>query len=97
MERDVNLIDAVAELLYTHYGPISIEQMSLYAIWFAAYEKANQTGVKLANPGALAGAVEYVWYMKKNEPLTQKLIADKYEISVSTLQKYVKIIKELSH
>lgn len=97
IQGELYIVDSVAEMLYEKYQPISIEETGLYKMWFSVCEKAEQECIKLTNPAALAGAVDYVWHKMNNHPMVQKETADEYSISVSTLRKYVKIINELLH
>ncbi|MFS0783612.1 tetratricopeptide repeat protein [Bacillus sp. 1P06AnD] len=90
-------LDGTAEELYKHYQPISSDEISLYVLWFSVYVAAVEQNVKLINPTAWAAAVDYVWNDIRNEPVSKKSIAEKYEISSSTLQKYVKNVNNILH
>lgn len=95
IEPVVYFIDKVAELLYKQYHPITLIESGLYIIWFSTYEEARKENMTLSNPSAWAGAVEYVWSKMTNEPLLQKNLAEKYDVSISTLRKYVKKVNSL--
>ncbi|WP_050616397.1 tetratricopeptide repeat protein [Bacillus testis] len=88
-------MDAAAEELYNHHQPISTAEVGLYILWFSVYLEAWQIGFKLINPKAWAAAVDYVWNSIRNHQITQKNIAEKYGISGSTLQKYIKNVNSL--
>ncbi|MGM9926268.1 MAG: tetratricopeptide repeat protein [Bacillus sp. (in: firmicutes)] len=93
----IHVIDEVAELFYRQYKPITLLESGLYIIWFSVYEEARKAKVKISNPPAWAGAVEYVWSKMTSEPSLQKDLAAKYEVSLSTLRKYVKKANILLH
>ncbi|OEH92248.1 hypothetical protein BFG57_02995 [Bacillus solimangrovi] len=68
----------------------------LYMLWFTAFAnmiKENKTMMR--NSKAWAAAVEYIWCGTTNDPKTQKVLAKQYDLSVSTISKYVKIVKNL--
>ena len=95
LQDELYIVDSVAEILYARYQPISIVETGLYSVWFSVYEKSRQEEIKLKNPAALAGAVDYIWHKMNNEPVVQSETANAYSISVSTLRKYVKMINQL--
>lgn len=97
IESIVYFVDEVAELLYKQYHPITLIESGLYIILFAAFEEARKEQLSFSNPSAWAGAVEYVWGKMTNEPLLQKDLAIKYDVSISTLRKYVKMVNTLLH
>lgn len=76
------------ELLKKH-SPIEPIKDALLITWFTVFIHAYDKE-RLSNPVAIAAAIEYVWYKTEGERKTQKDIAAKYQISLSTLQKYVK-------
>ncbi len=49
--------------------------------------------LSLKKSKGLAAAVEYVWNKLRNEKISQQEIAEQYELSSSTFQKYVKMSK----
>lgn len=80
----------VAEKLYESRGSITAESQYLFQMWFVLCEKALKSGYEFKNVKALAAAVEYMFYSTiNNKKVTKKQYAEKYDIAVSTLTKYV--------
>lgn len=96
-DASILFVDQVAEKLYRYYQPISLVEAGVYVICFSVFVEAMKVNVKLTNPNAWAGAVDYVWNKMRNEQVSQKDIASKFDISTSTLQKYVKSVNNLLH
>lgn len=65
----------------------------MHMAWFHVFVHALETERDFSNHKAWAAAIEYVWRQKQGERTTQKLMAEKYSISPSTVQKYVKKVK----
>lgn len=78
----------VAELLY-EYVPVSVTTLPLYQLWFVLYENAINQGYQFKNPKALAAANEYLFLSAHDEAVTKKGLAEKYNMSPSTLTKYI--------
>ncbi|MBA4537569.1 tetratricopeptide repeat protein [Bacillus aquiflavi] len=81
-----------AKNLYKHYHPVNVLESGLYLMWFSIFVEALQKGMNLKNPKAWAAAVEYVWSKLRDEKIPQSKIAEKYNVSSSTVQKYVKMV-----
>jgi tetratricopeptide (TPR) repeat protein len=80
----------VADYLFEKNG-----HEQLIKTWFHIFILSAKTNVKLQNEKAWAAAVN-VWFNKQHKiKETQAYIARKYQISPTTLAKYVKKIKEL--
>lgn len=85
-----------AEVLYQYHQPIGSVESGLYLLWFTIYLKMiTDKGFLLKNKYAWAAAVEYFWYQLREEKITQAALADKYQLSTSTIQKYVKAVKKI--
>jgi tetratricopeptide (TPR) repeat protein len=84
-----------AKILYNHHQPVGSVESGLYLMWFSVYVKMTKENLSLKNERALAAAVEYIWLRFRNNHVTQKALARKYELSPTTIQKYVKLVKEL--
>jgi tetratricopeptide (TPR) repeat protein len=67
----------------------------MYITWFHIFVKALETTKRFSNHSAWAAATEYVWRQQQGEPITQKLVAEKYNVPLSTVKKYVKRVKEV--
>jgi len=83
-----------AETMYRNNHPIGIEEASLYLTWFSAFLKMQNEGVLIKNCSASAAAIDYLWHQLRKEKISQQQIATQYGLSTSTLQKYVKLLKE---
>jgi tetratricopeptide (TPR) repeat protein len=78
--------------LYEHHRPIGALKAGIYLLWFSIFNESLSLGVSYKNHAAWAAAIEYSWFKLRGEKLSQTEIADKYQLSVSTVQKYVKIV-----
>ncbi len=83
-----------AQLLYQYHHPIGTVEAGLFLLWFSVFTEMQNAKVSLKNEKALAAAIDYVWNKLRDEKCSQKQISDQYGLSSSTLQKYVKLIKE---
>lgn len=81
----------VAEALYDmNEKSITIENQYLFQMWFVLCERALKESYPFKNIKAIASAVEYMFYSTINsKKVTKKHYAQKYNISVATLTKYV--------
>ncbi|MDF0728298.1 tetratricopeptide repeat protein [Cytobacillus sp. S13-E01] len=85
----------VCEIIYTRNLSDETATEELYLTWFMLYDQMINDSCDLTNTTAWAAATEYVWRKRQNEQITQKRISEKYEISISTLGKYVKYVNQL--
>lgn len=85
-------IHDTAMLLYDHYHPIGTVEASLFLMWFSIFVEAVNKNQPVHNHKAWASAVEYVWLKLRGEKVTQQQMAEKYNISPSTLIKYIKLV-----
>jgi tetratricopeptide (TPR) repeat protein len=85
----------IALCLYEQHQPVSAFSSGLFLMWFSIFLQGLKEGRVFSNEKACAAAVEYEWYKVRGEKKTQQELAEIYHISTSTLQKYVKLIKEL--
>ena len=97
VDNDTYFIDSVAEILYKQYNPISLVEAGLYFIWFSVWEEGKKEQITFSNPNAWAAAVVYTWSKMRNDQLSQKEVAHMFDLSVSTIQKYVKKVNSLLH
>ncbi|WP_027409922.1 tetratricopeptide repeat protein [Anoxybacteroides tepidamans] len=67
---------------------------TMYIAWFQVFANAFETTNEFSNYKAWAAATEYVWRQKKGERTTQRAMAEKYGISLSTVQKYAKRVRK---
>jgi len=66
----------------------------LHIAWFRVVLHAANAEQPFANHCAWAAATEYVWRQMQGEPVTQKMMAEKYDISAATVQKYAKKVRK---
>jgi tetratricopeptide (TPR) repeat protein len=85
----------VAELLYERFQPIGTVEAGLYLMWFTVYVEWAKTGGELKNKHAWAAAIEYVWMKLRREKVSQQTLAESYDLSISTVGKYVKSVNNL--
>jgi hypothetical protein len=93
-EASIQLGHETALLLYRFFQPIGSEEAGLLMMWFAIYNEMLHQETKLKNSAALAAATEYIWRQFRAEKESQSRLSDKYGISLSTLKKYVKHIRD---
>jgi tetratricopeptide (TPR) repeat protein len=83
----------IAATLYNYNKPHTEE---LLLTWFHIFvQSLKNKHFKLANHLAWAAATEYIWSKFNKKNITQKELAKKYDISPTTLAKYVKFVKEI--
>ncbi len=90
---EVKNIHAIALELYGHYQPINSVTSGLYLTWFTVAFNGLRDGYNFKNHRAFAGAVEQVWHRLRNEKITKKDTCEKYNVSSSTLTKYMTIVE----
>ncbi|MCM3585136.1 tetratricopeptide repeat protein [Mesobacillus maritimus] len=83
-----------ALVLYDFHQPINHTEAGIYLVWFAVFEEAVKEGLNLKNKKAWAAAVEYVWEKLREGKITKNAVAQKYGLSVSTLNKYIELVSE---
>ncbi|ANB59732.1 tetratricopeptide repeat protein [Anoxybacteroides amylolyticum] len=66
----------------------------LHITWFRVFLHASTTELHFVNHCAWAAATEYVWRQMQGQSVTQKMMAQKYDISSATVQKYVKKVRQ---
>lgn len=68
---------------------------SIVKEWFDLYVRASKEAITFTNAPAWAGAFAYVWSKGNGYAVTQKELVESYEVSASTLRKYIKRVEEL--
>lgn len=81
--------------LYEHHRPIGALKAGIYLLWFSIFQESLASDLSYKNYQAWAAATEYIWFMLRGEKVSQKAMAEKYKLSVSTMRKYVKIVNDL--
>lgn len=79
----------VADLLYAHHHPLTLQHAYMYDMWFVMMERALQQGYSFKNTKALAAATAYMYASSRSKEATKKEFAAHYGISVPTLTKYI--------
>ncbi|MFT8321555.1 MAG: tetratricopeptide repeat protein [Bacillus sp. (in: firmicutes)] len=85
---------STAERMYQKYQPIGTVEAGLYLMWFSVFIELHKAGVTMKNSSAWAAAMDYVWHKYRNEKISQQETADSYGLSPSTLQRYIKLVKQ---
>ncbi|WP_223701351.1 helix-turn-helix domain-containing protein [Sutcliffiella deserti] len=63
--------------------------------WFVVFSKAIKESLTLTNASAWASAFHYAWSKNNGYAVSQKEISEQYNVSVSTIRKYVQKIEEI--
>lgn len=87
-------LSQVAKQLYEFHHPIGKEEAGLYVMSFGILSELMKEINIPRNEKAFAATLEYVWRKLREEKVSQQSIAKQYEISKSTVQKYIKIVNE---
>ncbi|MFJ7954127.1 tetratricopeptide repeat protein [Lysinibacillus sp. NPDC096418] len=82
----------VPEVLFEQYGKLTTVVVPMFQMWFVLCERALDGNYRFTNPAAIAGANDYLFRTSRMLKVTKKAIAEQYEISVSTLTKYIEEI-----
>lgn len=86
-------VHEIAALLYKNHQPIGTVEAGLFLMWFSIFAESINKNHVIKNHLAWAAAVEYLWQKYRGDRISQQTIADQYGVSLSTLQKYVKLVK----
>jgi tetratricopeptide (TPR) repeat protein len=78
--------------LYEHHRPIGALKAGVYLLWFSIFQESLVIDLSYKNHKAWAAAIEYTWFKLRGEKVSQNEVAEKYQLSLSTVQKYVKIV-----
>lgn len=87
-------VHEAAEYLHLFHHPLDRRSMGIFLLWFSLAVELEKDSVPIKNGKAYAAAVEYIWGKLHNERISQDLVARQYNLSVSTLRKYVKMINQ---
>lgn len=93
-EARIDLAHETALILMKHFQPVGAEEAGLLMLWFTIYSEVANGSSRMKNPLAFAAATEYVWRKFRDEKTSQALLAEKYGIALSTLRKYLKLVRE---
>ncbi|MCL6617957.1 MAG: hypothetical protein K6T39_12910, partial [Anoxybacillus ayderensis] len=90
------MVDAhrIVTLLVQHNG---FEYEPLYIAWFSFFVQAMREIDSFSNHEAWAAAFEYMFRKHRGERVTQRMLGERYGVSVATIGKYAKIIKQQWH
>lgn len=79
----------VADLLYNHHHPLSLQHAYMYEMWFVIMERGLNQGFSFKNAKGLAAATAYMYASSRSKEATKKKFAEHYQVSIPTLTKYV--------
>jgi thioredoxin-like negative regulator of GroEL len=85
----------IGKKLYEYHRPIGALKAGIYLLWFSVFNESIGSGISFKNHSAWAASVEYTWFKLRGEKVSQAEMAEKYDVSLSTVQKYVKIVNNL--
>ncbi|MGN7941108.1 tetratricopeptide repeat protein [Virgibacillus sp. 6R] len=89
-KKSAGLIYQITNALFQNGKDNELVMFSLHVLL-----KAYNMDFSLKNVLGWASALHYVWYQEQHEAISQSGIAHLYGISVSTVGKYVKIVREI--
>jgi tetratricopeptide (TPR) repeat protein len=78
--------------LYEHHRPIGALKAGIYLLWFSVFQESIRLDLSYKNHQAWAAAIEYTWFKLRGEKIAQSEVAEKYQVSPSTVRKFVKIV-----
>ncbi len=87
----------VALMFYERHQPIGTVEAGLYLMWFSVIVSMFKENASLKNKKAYAAAMEYLWNKLRNEKVSQQQLANQYGLSLSTMQKYIKLLNHHLH
>ena len=92
-QTPICMIDAhrIVTLLIQHNG---FEYEPLYIAWFSFFIEAMKNIDSFSSHAAWAAAFEYMFRKHRGQRVTQRMLAERYGVSVATVGKYVKVIKQ---
>ncbi|WP_203363210.1 tetratricopeptide repeat protein [Bacillus sp. REN10] len=93
-EANIRLAHQTAFTLYGHFQPLGTEEAGLIMLWFTVFHEMESSSSRLKSPSAFAAATEYMWRKYRGEKQTQAALAEKYGVSLSTMKKYVKFVRD---
>jgi tetratricopeptide (TPR) repeat protein len=89
---NISSLYRIAESLF-HHSDDHDDELFLFA--FKILINAYKHDYSLKNHLAWAAALDYVWKNQCNETISQTKLANTYEVSVSSIGKYVKFVKNI--
>ncbi|MFK2825452.1 tetratricopeptide repeat protein [Bacillus sp. B190/17] len=93
-EAYIRLAHETACVLYKRFQPIGTEEAGVFLLWFAVFSELAEEQTRLKNSQAFAAATEYMWCKLRGQKESQANLAEKYGLSSSTLQKYIKHVRD---
>ena len=93
VNKEIKNMHEVALYLYDHHHPITSVESGLFLTWFTIAYRGIKERETFKNVKAFAAATEYVWNRLRNEKVTKKQICDRFDMSASTLTKYIAVVE----
>ncbi|WP_062109196.1 tetratricopeptide repeat protein [Bacillus niameyensis] len=69
---------------------------NLLNLWFELFVQLLKVGKTFNNQVAIAAATEYIWFRERDTKKTQSEISTEFNISTSTLRKYIRLLDSLT-
>ncbi|WP_064093020.1 tetratricopeptide repeat protein [Rossellomorea aquimaris] len=90
---EIKNMHEVALNLYEYHQPITSVESGLFLTWFTIAYRGIKERETFKNTKAFAAAVEFVWNHLRNDKVTKKELCDRYNLSPSTLTKYITVVE----
>lgn len=92
--RSSNEVTSLYHIVKELFVHCEQDEMMLFSLQILGHAYNNDQTLK--NHLGWAAALDYVWKNKKNKSISQATVADMYDVSVSSLGKYVRIVRGIS-
>lgn len=93
-EMKVRLAHETALALHRQFRPLKRDGSGLLLLWFSIFLELYGQKISFGKAEGFAAATEYVWRKLRSDPFSQADAGEKYSVSISTVQKYAKFIRE---
>jgi tetratricopeptide (TPR) repeat protein len=85
---------AIKDELAKHFSSLELEKV-ITAVWIKLFFYARLENMTLKNTKAWAAAGKYIWEKLNKQKTSQKQLAEEYDLSLSTVSKYVKQLQTI--
>ncbi|MGM0865391.1 MAG: tetratricopeptide repeat protein [Bacillota bacterium] len=93
VNQEIQNMHQVALHLYGGHRPITSVESGLFLTWFTIAYRGIKERETFKNAKAFAAATEFVWNRLRNEKVTKKQLCDRFNLSASTLTKYISVVE----
>lgn len=85
----------IADVLYNHTEKDDMLIEECLQLWFHTFSSFYHTNMSFSNAFGWSAAVEYVVRSEQKENMTQAEIGHIYNVSISTVRKYIQAVKQI--